>query len=47
VYKVENLANVQIEEQLNFLGEAGWELVTVFYRPDLPYPYLCVMKRPG
>lgn len=44
-YKAERLAGIQIENQLNFLGEQGWELVQVIYQPEETYPFLCVMKK--
>ena len=44
-YKVERLAGVQIENQLNFLGADGWELIEVIYQPEEPHPFLCVLKK--
>jgi hypothetical protein len=44
-YKVESLADVQIENQLNFLGAQGWELVSVVFHPDKEHPYLCFLKQ--
>ncbi len=46
-YKAERLADVQIENQLNFLGGQGWELVQIIYQPEEPYPYFCVLKKPA
>ncbi|MFQ5949977.1 MAG: hypothetical protein ACE5J1_04750 [Nitrospiria bacterium] len=45
-YKTERLAGVQIENQLNFLGEQRWELVQVIYQPEEAYPFLCILKKP-
>jgi hypothetical protein len=47
VYKTERLAGVQIENQLNFLGEQGWELVQVIHQPQEEYPFFCIMKKPS
>ena len=44
-YKVEELAAVQIENQLNFLGSQGWELVSVVFLAEREHPYLCVFKQ--
>jgi len=44
-YRVEQLSQVQIANQLNFMGKDGWELVTVFHKPDDEYPYECFLKR--
>jgi len=46
-YKVEELAAVQIENQLNFLGAGGWELVSVIFHPEREHPYLCIFKQRG
>ena len=46
-YKTERLAGVQVENQLNFLGEQGWELVQVIYEPKEEHPFLCIMKKPS
>jgi hypothetical protein len=46
-YKTERLAGVQIGNQLNFLGEQGWELVQVIHQPQEEYPFLCIMKKPS
>jgi len=45
-YRVENLSQVQIGNQLNFMGKDGWELVTVIHNPGGEYPYECYLKRP-
>lgn len=45
-YRVEKLSQVQISNQLNFMGKEGWELVTVFHDADAEYPYECFLKRP-
>ena len=44
-YKAENLAGVQIDNQLNFLGKEGWELVHMGHQPDEEFPFLCILKR--
>ncbi|HIE65794.1 MAG: hypothetical protein ABGX83_05700 [Nitrospira sp.] len=44
-YKTARLAEVQIENQLNFLGEEKWELVQVVYQPEEDYPFLCIFKK--
>ncbi|HZR45308.1 MAG TPA: hypothetical protein VFA47_01295 [Candidatus Manganitrophaceae bacterium] len=46
-YKTERLAGVQVANQLNFLGEQGWELVQVIYQPQEEYPFLCILKKPS
>lgn len=46
-YKTERLAGVQVENQLNFLGEEGWELVQVIHEPQEEYPFFCIMKKPS
>jgi len=43
---VEHLSQIQVANQLNFMGKEGWELVTVFHLPDAEYPYECFFKRP-
>ena len=45
-YKSERLAGMQIDNQLNFLGSEGWELVHVTYQSEEEYPFLCILKRP-
>ena len=45
-YKAERLAGVQIDNQLNFLGKEGWELVYIVHQPEEEYPYFCILKRP-
>lgn len=45
-YKTEDLAAVQMENQLNFLGKEGWELVHVTHHPEAEFPYFCIFKRP-
>jgi len=45
-YKAEQLAEVQIDNQLNFLGKEGWELVQVIPQVETEYPFLCLLKRP-
>lgn len=45
-YKAEQLAGVQLDNQLNFLGAKGWDLVQIVHQPDEEYPFLCIMKRP-
>ncbi len=45
-YKAEQLAGVQIDNQLNFLGKDGWELVQVIHQAENEYPFLCLLKRP-
>jgi hypothetical protein len=45
-YKAEELAEVQIDNQLNFLGKDGWELVQVIYQAEKDYPFLCLLKKP-
>ncbi len=44
-YRVEPLSQVQIANQLNFMGKDGWELVTVVFNGDDEYPYQCFLKR--
>ncbi len=44
-YKTEHLAGQQMDNQLNFLGGDGWELVQIIHQPDEDYPFLCIMKR--
>ncbi|HEY5599522.1 MAG TPA: hypothetical protein VIK48_02425 [Candidatus Manganitrophaceae bacterium] len=44
-YKAERLAGMQIENQLNFLGAEGWELIQVIYEPEETYPFLCLLKK--
>lgn len=44
-YKAERLAGVQIDNQLNFLGAQGWELVQIIYQPEETYPFLCILKK--
>ncbi len=45
-YKAEHLAGVQINNQLNFLGKEGWELVHVTYQAEEEFPFFCILKRP-
>lgn len=47
IYKAERLAAVQIENQLNFLGADGWELIQVIHQPEEAYPFLCLLKKTG
>lgn len=44
-YKSERLAGVQIDNQLNFLGAQGWELVQIIHQPEEAYPFLCILKK--
>ncbi|MBI3805092.1 MAG: hypothetical protein HY282_15185 [Nitrospirae bacterium] len=44
-YRTERLAAVQIDNQLNFLGSQGWELVQVIHQPEESYPFLCILKK--
>lgn len=44
-YKSERLAGVQIDNQLNFLGAQGWELVQIIHQPEETYPFLCILKK--
>ena len=44
-YRVEHISGEQIANQLNFLGEEGWELVQMIPVQG-EYPYLAVFKRP-
>ncbi|MFY9268641.1 MAG: hypothetical protein WAO55_02705 [Candidatus Manganitrophaceae bacterium] len=44
-YKTERLAGVQVDNQLNFLGAQGWELVEIVYQPEEGYPFLCIFKK--
>ncbi|MFQ5509423.1 MAG: hypothetical protein ACE5FN_08800 [Leptospirillia bacterium] len=45
-YRIEHLSQVQVANQLNFMGKDGWELITVFHKEDAEYPYECFLKRP-
>jgi len=45
-YRVEHLSQVQMANQLNFMGKDGWELISVLPNPDAEYPYDCFLKRP-
>ncbi len=45
-YKAEQLAGVQIDNQLNFLGNEGWELVQIIHQAEKDHPFLCFLKRP-
>lgn len=45
-YKAERLAGMQIDNQLNFLGREGWELIEVLHQPEEDHPFLCILKRP-
>ncbi|MBI5136580.1 MAG: hypothetical protein HZA24_04480 [Nitrospirae bacterium] len=45
-YRVEHLSQVQMANQLNFMGKDGWELVAVVHSPEGEYPYECFLKRP-
>ena len=45
-YRVEDLSEAQIGNQLNFIGSEGWELVWVRYGEKSPYPFTCFFKRP-
>ncbi len=44
-YRVEALAAIQIDRQLNFMGEEGWELIVLLERPQ-EETLLCILKRP-
>lgn len=44
-YRVEQLSEVQMSNQLNFMGKEGWELTTVLQEADAEYPYRCIFKR--
>ena len=44
-YRVEQLSQIQVANQLNFMGKEGWELVSVIHSPDAEYPYECFFKR--
>lgn len=45
-YRIEELSGVQTDNQLNFIGAEGWELVHVQYKGNAPAPYTCFFKRP-
>jgi len=45
-YRVEYLSQVQMGNQLNFMGKDGWELVSVVHNQEAEYPYECFLKRP-
>jgi hypothetical protein len=47
IYRVEFISDAQIANQLNFIGEEGWELVQVIPMKEGDYPYLCFFKRPA
>lgn len=45
-YRVEHLSQMQMANQLNFMGKDGWDLVSVLRNDDAEYPYECFLKRP-
>lgn len=44
-YRIEDLSEVQTENQLNFIGKEGWELVYVQHQTTPPPHYRCFFKR--
>lgn len=41
---MEYLSDVQVGNQLNFIGQEGWELVQVM-KVEGEFPLLCIFKR--
>lgn len=44
-YRVAPLSREQVENQLNFLGEDGWELVQIVVMNSPEVPYQAILKR--
>jgi hypothetical protein len=44
-YRVAPVSREQVENQLNFLGEEGWELVQVIVMNNPEIPYQAIFKR--
>ena len=44
-YRVFGVSREQVENQLNFIGEEGWELVQVIVMNNPEVPYHCIFKR--
>ena len=44
-YRLEELSEVQVENQLTFIGAEGWELVCIHFKENAPSPYICFFKR--
>lgn len=44
-YRVFGVSREQVENQLNFIGEDGWELVQIIVMNSLDVPYQCIFKR--
>ncbi|MBI3605081.1 MAG: hypothetical protein HY202_03525 [Nitrospirae bacterium] len=44
-YRVEELSAVQITNQLNFIGNDGWELIHIRFQEGEAPSYLCFFKR--
>jgi hypothetical protein len=45
-YRVVGVSREQVENQLNFVGNDGWELVQVIVMNNPDVPYQCIFKRP-
>ncbi len=44
-YRVAPISREQVENQLNFLGEEGWELVQIIVMNSPEIPYQGIFKR--
>ncbi len=44
-YRVFGVSREQVENQLNFIGEDGWELVQIIVMNSPDVPYQCIFKR--
>ncbi|MCL4484990.1 MAG: DUF4177 domain-containing protein [Nitrospirae bacterium] len=44
-YRVAPISREQVENQLNFLGEEGWELVQIIVMNNPEIPYQGIFKR--
>lgn len=44
-YRVAPISREQVENQLNFLGEEGWELVQIIVMNHVEIPYQGIFKR--
>lgn len=44
-YRVAPVSREQVENQLNFLGEDGWELVQIIVMNSQEIPYQAIFKR--